>query len=194
MHSDHPDAATPLDPDEVDGLIPTHITTRAELDRWEQRNIMDAHRWLVRGRPKAILTVDFVRKLHHRMFRDVWKWAGQFRRSEKNIGVHPWQIAEEAHKLCHDARYWIEHDTYPPDEIAIRFHHRLVSIHPFPNGNGRHARLMADLIAVVLLHRPRFSWGQANLAAAGSDRQRYIEALHAADHHDIEPLIQFARS
>ncbi len=194
MKSDLPDSATPLNTEETAGLLPTHITTRAELDRWEQQNIMDANRWVMRNKPKAILTETFVRKLHRRMFCDVWKWAGQFRSGEKNLGVHPWQITEEIHKLCQDTQYWIEQNTYPPDETAIRFHHRLVSIHPFPNGNGRHARLMADLIAEALFHRPRFSWGRANLSESGRDRQAYIEALHKADHHEIEPLIQFARS
>ncbi|MGH9895367.1 MAG: mobile mystery protein B, partial [bacterium] len=123
----------------------------------------------------------------------VWRWAGQFRTTDRNIGVEPWNIRPQLRVLLDDARYWVEHDTYSPDEIAVRFHHRLVWIHPFPNGNGRHARLMADLFAEQ--HgRPRFTWGSSNLAAQGAVRQQYIAALQQADQQNVEPLLQFARS
>jgi fido (protein-threonine AMPylation protein) len=83
--------------------------------------------------------------------------------------------------------------TYPTDEIGVRFHHRLVFIHPFPQGNGRHARLAADLL-IVSLGNTRFSWGSANLVEPAGARASYIRALRSADGHEIEPLLSFARS
>ena len=127
------------------------------------------------------------------MFGEVWRWAGRFRMSERNLGIVFHEISVALRQLLDDTRAWIEYRTYPPDEIAVRFHHRLVLIHSFPNGNGRHARLMADLL-VMRLGGERFSWGSANLQDAGTVRQRYIAALQAADDHDIGPLLAFARS
>ena len=127
------------------------------------------------------------------MFRHVWKWAGTHRRSGKNVGVDAYQIPTELRRMIDDCRYWIEHETYPPDEIAARFHHRLVWIHAYPNGNGRHARLATDLL-LKSLNQPPFSWGQENLVDAGETRQRYVEALRAADRHEFAPLIKFVRS
>ncbi len=194
MELDYPAGATPLDPDEVEGLLLPHITNRAELDRWEQDNISEAETWAFRRKPKDLLSVDFVCRLHQRMFGTVWKWAGEFRRSGKNIGVEYWSIGPALQNLLDDVKTWIESKGYPPDEIAARFHHRLVSIHPFANGNGRHARLMADLLLVHLLDRPRFTWGRESLAQPGDCRQRYIAALQAADRHDYAPLLAFIRS
>ena len=128
------------------------------------------------------------------MFSNVWKWAGDFRRSGKNIGVEWWSISPALKDLLKDVRIWIEEKVYGPDEIAARFHHRLVSIHPFVNGNGRHARLMTDLLLVHIFGLPRFSWGSENLLLAGECRQRYITALQAADRLDYEPLMKFVRS
>lgn len=194
MNSDYPPGATPIDSDEADGLLLPHITNRSELDRWEQDNIAEAEAWAWRRKPKDLLSADFIRKLHRRMFGNVWKWAGEFRRSGKNIGID-WRTIRPALKdLLEDAKVWIEFGSYPPDEIAARFHHRLVSIHPFANGNGRHARLMADLLLVHLLGRPRFTWGSKNLTQAGDCRQHYITALRAADSHDYRPLLEFVRS
>ena len=127
------------------------------------------------------------------MFGEVWRWAGRFRMSERNLGIVFHEIPVALRQLLDDTRAWIEYQTYPPDEIAVRFHHRLVLIHSFPNGNGRHARLMADLL-VMRLGGERFSWGSANLQDAGTVRQRYIAALRAADDQDIGPLLAFARS
>jgi len=191
---DYPDGATPLDPDEAEGLIPEHITRRGELDEWEQRNIIAALAWLEKTGPTDILNETFVRELHRRMFNRVWRWAGTYRKSDKNIGGTWYQIAERLYNLCEDAKLWIENGTVPPDEIAVRFHHRLVQIHPFPNGNGRHARLMTDLLLENVLGRPRFTWGGVNLANPGEVRERYISALQAADNHDFQPLLDFARS
>jgi Fic-DOC domain mobile mystery protein B len=194
INFDYPDGATPLNPDEIEGLKLTHITSRSELDRWEQDNILEALHWLESARPKDILNEQFIRKLHRKMFGDVWKWAGKFRLCDKNIGG-PWhQVPVELKNLCADVTIWIEAKPMPPDEMAARLHHRLVSIHPFSNGNGRHARLMADLLLENVLSQPRFTWGGRNLVNASDTRSTYIAALRAADRFDMKPLIEFARS
>jgi Fic-DOC domain mobile mystery protein B len=189
---DYPPGATPLDADELASLIPGHITTQGELNEWEQLNIAQGENW-ARKQRKEILNEGFVRQLHKQMFGETWKWAGEFRKSDKNIGVDWLTIGVELKKLLDDAHYQVEHATYPHDEIAVRFHHRLVAIHPFPNGNGRHARLMADLL-VERLGQPRFTWGSRSLVDASEIRQRYIAALQAADARDIAPLLTIARS
>ena len=194
MDYEHANGATPLDPNEIEGLIPNHMTTRSELDRWEQENINEALAWLERRRPKDILSEQFMCQCHKKMFCHVWRWAGQLRQTEKNLGIPFYQISIELYKLCDDTRYWIEHQTFGADEIAARFHHRLVSIHPFANGNGRHARLMADLLLETTLGQPPFTWGQANLATKGKDRAQYIESLIAADRGEFQPLLEFVRS
>lgn len=186
------DHATPLTPAERDDLIPTYITMRGELNELEQKNIATADRWAFSRR--HVVTRDrFLKSLHRRMFDRVWRWAGTYRITERNLGVKPFEIEPALRQALDDARYWIEHESFPPDEIAVRFHHRLVSVHPFPNGNGRWSRLAADVL-ITQLGGSRFTWGGANLQAAGEARKRYVEALHAADKHDLEPLIRFARS
>ncbi len=197
MNFDYPPGATPLDPDELEGLRLSHITNRAELDRWEQDNIIEAETWAFRKTnitKDDLLSVDFIRLLHKRMFRNVWKWAGEFRSSEKNIGVECWSIGPTLKILLDDVKFWIEQDVYSPYEIGARFHHRLVAIHPFANGNGRHARLMVDLLLVHILKHARFSWGSKNLVKAGDCRDRYIAALQAADQRDYSLLLEFVRS
>ncbi len=189
---DYPPGATPLDADELASLIPGHITTQGELNEWEQLNIVEGESW-ARKQRKEILNEGFLRQLHKQMFGETWKWAGEFRRTDKNIGVDWLKIGVELRKLIDDAHYQVEHASYPPDEIAVRFHHRLVAIHPFPNGNGRHARLMADLL-VERLGQPRFTWGRRSLVDTSETRQQYIAALQAADRRDIAPLLAFARS
>lgn len=186
------DAATPLTPDERAQLIPTYITTRAQLNEAEQANIADADLWAFR-RKRDVLVEAFLLNLHKRMLNGVWKWAGSFRQTERNIGIQAYRIGVELRQLLDDVRYWVEHQTFSPDEIAVRFHQRLVFIHPFPNGNGRHARLAADLLAVQLGQK-RFSWGSANLVTADETRATYVAALKAADAHDIGPLLAFGRS
>lgn len=134
--------------------------------------------------------------LEHPPPADVWPClalGGAYRKSQKNIGVAYYRIPTELRTLLDDCRYWLEHDTYPPDEIAARFHHRLVSIHCYPNGNGRHARLATDLL-LTSLERDRFSWGSANLIDAGATRATYVAALRAADNHDYGPLLAFVKS
>lgn len=186
------DAATPLTPDERAQLIPTYITTRAQLNEAEQIGIADADRWAFR-RKRDVLDEDFLLALHKRMLGGVWQWAGTFRNTERNIGIEPYRIGVELRTLIGDVKYWIEHNTFPIDEIAVRFHHRLVAIHPFPNGNGRHSRLAADLL-IVSLGGDRFTWGSANLVEPAATRTRYIAALKSADDHDIGLLLAFARS
>ena len=194
MEFNYPEEATPLDPNEIEGLLLTHITTRSELDRWEQDNINEALAWLEQRKPKDILNESFMKQLHKRMFGNVWKWAGDLRKTEKTLGVPFYQISIDVKKLCDDVEYWIENKTFSEDEIAARFHHRLVFIHLFPNGNGRHARLIADILLENVLAKPPFTWGSGNLAAAGLDREKYIESLVTADRKDYELLMDFVRS
>ena len=189
------DGNTPLSPEEEDDLIPA-LTTKEELNEWERQNILEAYGWvfdLRNLRRQNPLSEANLRELHRRMFDQTWKWAGKYRSSEKNIGIPHYQIREALAALLGDARYWLEHQTFQPDELAVRFHHRLVWIHPFANGNGRHARMMADVL-VQRQGRPAFTWGSADIAAQGDFRRYYIEALRAADASDIHPILEFARS
>jgi Fic-DOC domain mobile mystery protein B len=184
--------ATPLTAEEREGLIPSHVTLHRELNELEQQNILEADTWVFARRHNPLRRA-FLRSLHHRMFGNVWRWAGVYRSSNKNIGVDREQIQIRLDEALDNVRYWIEHKTFPPDESAVRFHHALVFIHPFPNGNGRWSRLMADIL-VVRLGQPRFTWGSSGLRAANKTRRAYIEALKAADNHDFTALITFARS
>jgi Fic-DOC domain mobile mystery protein B len=188
------DGNTPLSPEELADLIP-NLATKEELNEWERENILLAREWATSDRtaPLQMVSDQYVRKLHEKMFDETWKWAGLYRLTEKNIGVPVREIRERFVALFGNVRYWIENNTYSPDEIAVRFHHRLVFIHPFPNGNGRHARLIADVL-VTKLGNPAFTWGSANLVEEGTARTHYLEAVSAADDDDIQPLIQFARS
>jgi Fic-DOC domain mobile mystery protein B len=189
------DGNTPLSPEEQDDLIPD-LSTKEELNEWERQNIVEAYGWTFDPRTlhrQELFAESYVRELHRRMFDQTWKWAGRYRSTEKNIGIAHYQIRDALATLLGDVRYWIEHETFALDELAVRFHHRLVWIHPFANGNGRHARLIAD----VLLQRqgqPVFTWGGADTVRAGDFRRRYIDALRAADKNDLQPLLVFARS
>jgi Fic-DOC domain mobile mystery protein B len=186
------DHATPLTPAERKDLIPTHVTLRSELNELEQKNIAAAVRWAF-SRRRDVTRDSTLKGLHHRMFNQVWRWAGKYRDTERNLGVKPHLIEIELRNALDDAKYWIKHRSYPEDEIAIRFHHRLVSVHPFPNGNGRWSRLAADIL-ITQLDGKRFTWGAADLRAAGLARDSYIAALKVADNHELGPLIAFARS
>jgi Fic-DOC domain mobile mystery protein B len=188
-----PDDATPLDAEEREGLLQTWIITRADLNEAEQANIDEAVAWTERRRDTDILGDGFVFELHERMLGDVWAWAGKTRRTDKNIGIDWRQIHVQLGTLLRDTRYWIDHDSFPPDEIAVRLHHGLVAIHPFPSGNGRHARLMADLLIAQLGGEP-FTWGGGTLRDIGTLRDEYIAALRRADQYDFAPLLTFARS
>lgn len=186
------DAATPLTPAERAELIPTHVTLRGELNELEQQNMAEANGWAFE-RKRNVLDEAFLRGLHRRMFNKVWRWAGEYRKTERNLGVKPHLIQPGLIQAVDDARHWIELKSFEPDELATRFHHKIVQVHPFPNGNGRWSRLAADLL-VTAEGGSRFSWGGANLQASGDARKKYIDALHAADNHDFVPLVAFARS
>ncbi|MEX2515525.1 MAG: mobile mystery protein B [Gammaproteobacteria bacterium] len=190
---DKPEAGeTPLTPEEREELIPSYITDRAALNDAEQINIISAESWAYRRR-RDVLERHFLCDLHRRMFGQVWGWAGCFRTTERNIGVDPSQIAESLEVLLADARFWVENGTYSIDESAVRFHHRLVWIHPFPNGNGRFSRLITDLLLMSNGCEP-FTWGSRRDAVPLQIRADYISALRKADHQNYRPLIAFVRS
>ena len=196
LNSDYIDGQTPLNEEEQNGLLIPSITTREELDEFEQLNIEKAIQWTFGKKWKAeqMFSEKFVKDLHKRMYGEVWKWAGAFRESEKNLGIKSYLIPTELKVLLDDAIFWVQNDTYSPDELAIRFKHRLVSIHCFSNGNGRHSRLMADLIMEKLFNATFFSWGSSNLVKATDTRKAYIKAVKMADKQDLQPLIVFAKS
>ena len=195
---EYAEGATPLDPDEMEGLIPNHIVNRGQLDELEQENIISAQLWLSTARIIKINEVSVLRKLHKNMFGNVWGWAGTFRSTAKNIGIEAYQIAPQLKDLCDDVDTWIEFASYAEDEIAARFHHRLLYIHPFPNGNGRHARLATDVLLYKQLKKKPFSWGRTsigeNIDKKSSVRSDYINALVDADNGDYQGLLNFVRS
>jgi Fic-DOC domain mobile mystery protein B len=189
--------ATPIPPDDQKKLIPTTIQNRDDLNAAEEDNITSGLAWSKRRRPPphVIATEDFSRALHKAMFGKVWRWAGVYRTSElQGIGVPRWQISAKCAELFEQYRYWIEHETFSAEEIAVRFHHAIVFVHPFTNGNGRHSRLMADLLIESLGGEP-FSWGHGNLGGSTSElRKSYIAALRKADVGEFSDLLRFARS
>jgi Fic-DOC domain mobile mystery protein B len=188
MFDNEPAGATPVDPDEAEALLPTHFHTRAELNLWEQSNILEAALWAQRTRIK-VLEEATIRELHRRMFHRTWAWAGRYRTSDKNIGVYWATLPMEVMNLIGDAQHWLANHTFPIDEVAARLHHRLTKIHPFPNGNGRHARLWCDMI-LRRANRPPFQWRNKELDSDGEARQAYISALRAADDQDYGPLLE----
>jgi Fic-DOC domain mobile mystery protein B len=193
---DEPDNATPLTHEEKNGLLQSWINSRQELNEAEQANIAKAAAWARRRRnldARRLLTEDFVKALHKQMLGEVWSWAGAYRRSERNIGIEAHRITTDMPMMFDDVGYWIANAVYSSDEIAVRLHHRLIAIHPFANGNGRHARLMADLL-VERLNGTAFSWGAGTISGVGELRARYIAGLRSADDHDLGPLLAFARS
>lgn len=196
LEFEHIDGQTPLDEDEKEGLLIATIATRGELDEFEQQNIEQAVLWTLNHSFKAdaVFSEQFITALHKRMYGDVWKWAGRFRTTNKNLGVDKWQIPTELRALLDDVRFWYANNTFNPDELAIRFKHRLVSIHCFANGNGRHSRLMADIVIEKIYKQPHYTWGAANLVKQGDQRTAYLNAIKAADKGDIQPLIDFAKS
>ena len=187
---------TPLDEEDKEGLLIPTIITREELDEFEQHNIEEAMQWVFSRSLKVemVLTEKFIRNLHKRMFGDVWAWAGKFRKTDKNLGIDKWQIPIALKTLCDDTLFWIQKETFTADEAALRFKHRIVSIHCFPNGNGRHSRLMADIIINKIYGLRLFSWGTGDLVRQGDARSLYLNAVRAADNGDFELLLRFARS
>lgn len=191
---ENPDGAPPLDPDEIGGLKFAHITTRGELDELEQANIAQGLRWLGRRRGGDILTEGFVLSLHRRLFGDVWDWAGTFRLTEKNIGVDPYQIPVQLRMLLDNARFWVENSVFPPLESAARFHHRMVQIHLFPNGNVHHARIAADVFLEDYFKHSPIEWaGGFDLQADNERRDSYLQSMRAADAGNLGPLLAFCR-
>ena len=193
----YPKGATPIELDEIKELIPDYISTMRELNQLEQANIADGFVWADKEPLENLFTATFIFKLHEKMFNQVWKWAGKMRKSNKNIGVMKEQIMNDLGALLKNVEYWIEFKIFNYDEIAVRFHHRLVKIHIFPNGNGRHARLMTDLF-LKKCGEHKFTWGRrcenTHFETEGLSRQEYINALVAADNDDYQPLIKFVRS
>jgi len=193
----YPSGATPIDPDELKDLIPDYVSTMSELNQLEQSNIADGFIWAGKQNLDDILTVTFVLNLHENMFNQVWRWAGMKRNTNKNIGVLKENIMTDLSRLLDNTQYWIDHKTFDVDEIVIRFHHRMVQIHIFPNGNGRHARLMADLL-LKKLGGTKFSWGTKGahtpLEIEGKTRSEYVAALKKADQGSFSSLTKFVRS
>lgn len=187
---------TPIDDDEKQGLLIPTVGTRSELDEFEQLNIEDAIQWMLKSSfdPDIVLTEKFILNVHKRMFGNVWRWAGRFRKSNKNIGVDKWQIPVELKILCDDCQFWIKNTVYEPDELAIRFKHRLVKIHCFSNGNGRHSRLMGDIIIHKIFNQPLFTWGINDLTHQSTIRSKYLSAIREADNGNYAQLLAFARS
>ena len=191
-----PDDATPLSAEEQAALLPS-LSTRTELNQFERLNINAARVWALRKavlRRQDLLSDGFARELHRRMFNQVWQWAGRYRTTEKNLGWAVPRLAEGVHNACEDARVWLEHSSYPLPEAAVRLHHRFVLIHPWPNGNGRHARLLADIL-VAAKGGKALTWGAGqDLVSVGEVRRRYIAAIRQADDGNLGPLVDFAQS
>ena len=189
---EQPDNATPVRPEEAASLrVP--VVDRRQLNEIEAANVADGRAWALRSR-KDCFTDEYLAELHRRMFGSVWTWAGSYRTHEVNIGnTAPHEIAVAVRAALDDGRYWYEHESYGPHELAIRLHHRLVEVHPFVNGNGRCTRLLADVVVRRLKAEP-LTWGSASLIETGEARAAYIAALKAGDEHDLAPLVSFARS
>jgi Fic-DOC domain mobile mystery protein B len=189
------DGQTPLDEDDKEGLLIHAIQTKGELDEFEQQNIEKAIEWTLTKKFNAeeILSENFVRTLHRKMYGNVWKWAGEFRRTEKNIGIAPTQIGVSLKQINDNCLYWINNNVYPNNEIAIRYKHEIIRIHCFANGNGRHSRLIADIIINHVFGKPVFTWGQLSHKDPNESRNSYLKALKQADENNIIPLLEFAK-
>jgi len=189
------DGQSPLSEEDKDGLLIKTITTHGELDEHEQLNIEKAIQWTIKSKlnKEKILTEEFIKELHRKMLGNVWSWAGEFRTSEKNIGVKWIDIGVDLRMLIEDTKFWIENKTFPDEEIAIRFKHRLVNIHCFANGNGRHSRIMADIIMERVFGKEHFSWNNSNMVKPDETRKKYINAIREGDKGNIQPLIEFAK-
>lgn len=190
------DGQTPLDEEEIEGLLIPSISTRAELDEFEQLNIEKSHEWILSKTFtfEKVLTEEFVKELHSKMYSTIWKWAGDFRTTEKSIGCDPVLIGVELKNLIDDTKFWIDNQIFSDDEISVRFSHRIVKIHCFSNGNGRHSRMIANLLIEKCFHKLSFSWGDHNLTQHGEARESYLKALREADENNYTKLIDFARS
>lgn len=196
LEPDNIDGQTLLTEDEKEGLLIPSIATRGELDEFEQQNIEQAVQWTLKRsfRQEEVFTVPLIKEVHKKMYGEVWAWAGEFRKTNKNIGVDKWKIPVELKNLLDDSVFWITNKVYPPEELTVRFKHRLVSIHCFPSGNGRHSRLMADIVIEKIFKLPVFTWGAGDLVHVGDVRTKYLYCIKAADKGDYKPLMDFARS
>src|SRR5579863_2047948 len=193
----HARGATPLTDDDLEGLKIPSVRTQGEVNEAEAANVIRGQEWVLRARAARLpdmLSDRFIQRLHVMMFGDVWKWAGEYRPRDTNIGVPHHQIREHLHNLYGDAQTWLEHDTYSPEEFAVRLHYRLVTVHPFRNGNGRHARMVAHAVLARHFERDPLPWRNSPLLDADAARADYIAALVAADNHDFRPLLAFATS
>lgn len=192
----HYGGQTPIDEEEKDDLLIRTISTREELDEFEQANILEAMYWSSRINHdiNSVLSINFIKELHKRMFSEVWSWAGSFRKTNKNIGVDKYLIEQELYKLIDDCRFWIQNKAYPKDEIAVRYKYRMVSIHPFPNGNGRHSRICGNILVSQVLKQEIFTWGGMDKSNPDEARRKYLDSLVQADRGIMFPLIEFARS
>jgi Fic-DOC domain mobile mystery protein B len=195
-----PADAMPLTEAERQGLL-LPVLTRAELNRAEAENITKAMSWLFlsrrRLRPESVTDEEWLKRLHRRMYGDVWAWAGEYRTADRNPGVPYWQVRMDMRNILNDVRVWLGDTSgsrYSTDECAVRFGYRMVVVHPFANGNGRWSRLASDALSVSL-GGSRFTWGRASLTEQGTLRRIYIAALQTADTSgDFRPLLAFARS
>jgi Fic-DOC domain mobile mystery protein B len=192
----HSPGATPLRPEDLRGLKLLHITTYAELNEAEAANIISGQEWALRARKSdlsSMLSDDYLQLLHEKMYGQVWKWAGTYRTHDTNIGSQYPMIRTDLREFFDDARSWTDHSTFDPQELAIRTHHRIVKVHPFPNGNGRHSRLIADLLLMRHFKIERLPWGGGTLGNEDPNRVEYIAALQEADRNNYAPLIAIAR-
>jgi Fic-DOC domain mobile mystery protein B len=193
----HAPGATAYTEEDLEGFVPDFEPTHEEINALEARNILDGQQWALRSslsRVPGMLSDEYAKRLHKRMYGEVWRWAGQQRQRVTNIGVQPYQIPVEVRMLFDNVRYWIEQKTFPADELAIRLHHRLIFIHPFRNGNGRHGRMMADILLVRHFRAPRLPWGGELLGRDDPRREEYIAAMRAADKGQYHALLRFCRS
>jgi Fic-DOC domain mobile mystery protein B len=190
MPVETPSANSVITPEERALLLPS-LSTRAQLNEVERLGINAARVWALRAtvlQRGDLLTEAFSRELHRRMFGGIWRGAGRYRTTGREPGWEPHRIAEGVGMFLDDTDGWLRFSTYPVHEAAVRLHQRLVAIHPWSNGNGRHARLMADVVVASHGEKP-LTWGSRDPESA---RRRYAEALRAAETGDVAPLLQFA--
>lgn len=183
--------------DDTSGLILTHLTTRTERNAAEAHIISLAYdKYIFEARRKKQgarwFTNEFICAVHRDMFGSIWDWAGKYRTDNLNIGVDWRLISEQIHLLCDDFLYWDSTtSTMTVLEVAARLQNRLTKIHPFRNGNGRHARLITDIFFYSRRH-PLPEWPQTHLMSEGHQiRELYIAAMQKADQGDFSSLIRF---
>lgn len=193
---DDPQGATPLSPDDLLGLKLPHVQTRAQLNEIEAANILQGQNWVSSLKVLTlddIFSRDFVIALHKNLFGDIWQWAGTFRLRELNIGVEPKNIPIDLHNFLEDAKCWLEFKHFSDLELSARIQHKLVQIHPFVNGNGRHARIFTDIVRVFLLNKKPLRWAKAKLEDMTTERAAYIAGLRKADGGDFSEMVDYLK-